>query len=147
VLQSAPRLAENAMAMRLCCVILASLLFSLIATTQAGELYQWKDAKGVTHYSDAPPPKGQYQARNIQVRDGQKPAVVEDTKVTTAAGANCTLARTNLERLKAGGDIGLDANGDGKPDATLGAEERERQTRLAETNIKTFCTPGAATTP
>jgi hypothetical protein len=143
VLQSAPRLAENAMAMRLCCVILASSLFSLAALTQAGELYQWKDAKGVSHYSDAPPPKGQYQARNIQVRDGQKPPVV-DTKVTTTASANCTLAKTNLERLKAGGNIGLDANGDGKPDAPLNAEEHARQTQLAETNIRKFCTAQAS---
>jgi hypothetical protein len=130
------------MAMRMSCVILASLLFSLAGLSQAGELYQWKDAKGVTHYSDAPPPKGQYQARNIQVRDGQKPPVAA-AKVTTAASANCTLSKTNLERLKAGGDIGLDANRDGTPDAPLNAEERARQVELAETNIRKFCTTQA----
>jgi hypothetical protein len=130
------------MAMRVSCVILATLLFSLAGLSQAGELYQWKDAKGVTHYSDAPPPKGQYQARNIQVRDGQKPPVAE-VKVTTTANANCTLSKTNLERLKAGGDIGLDANRDGKPDAPLNAEEQARQVELAETNIRKFCTTQA----
>jgi hypothetical protein len=130
------------MAMRLCHAILATLLFSLAGVSQAGDLYQWKDAKGVSHYSDSPPPEGQYQARNIQVRDGQKPLAVE-TRVTTAASANCTLAKANLERLKAGGDIGLDADGDGKPDAPLNAEERTSQTQLAETNIQKFCTTPA----
>jgi hypothetical protein len=127
----------------------ACLLLAGAAQAQSSEVYQWKDAQGVTHYSDAPPPKGQYAARDIRHRDGEAAAATGTAadKPTTAASANCTLARTNLERLKAGGDIGLDANGDGKPDATLGAEERERQTRLAETNIKTFCTPGAAPTP
>lgn len=130
------------MAMRANCVILATLLFSLAGLSQAGELYQWKDAKGVTHYSDAPPAKGQYQARDIPVRDGQKPPVAE-ARVTTAASANCTLARTNLERLKAGGDIGLDANRDGKPDAPLNAEEQARQMQFAESSIRTFCTTSA----
>jgi hypothetical protein len=26
------------------------------ATAQAAGIYQWKDAKGVTHYTDTPPP-------------------------------------------------------------------------------------------
>jgi hypothetical protein len=125
----------------------ACLLLAGTALAQSGGVYQWKDAQGVTHYSDAPPPKGQYQARDIHHRDGAAPAPTAADAATTAASANCTLARTNLERLKAGGDIGLDANGDGKPDAALGAEERERQTRLAEINIKAFCTPQATATP
>lgn len=133
------------MAVRLRIALLASsLLLGAIALAQAGDLYQWKDAKGVTHYSDAPPPKGQYQARSVHVRDGEAAAaVVGQAKATTAASANCTLAKTNLDRLKAGGDIGLDANGDGKPDAPLSAEERTKQTQLAESNIKTFCAPTA----
>lgn len=125
----------------------ACLLLAGTALAQSGGVYQWKDARGVTHYSDAPPPKGQYQARDIHHRDGAAPAAAAADAPTTAASANCTLARTNLERLQAGGDIGLDADGDGQPDAALSAEERERQTRLAAINIKTFCTPRAATAP
>lgn len=124
----------------------ACLLLAGTALAQSGGVYQWKDAQGVTHYSDAPPPKGQYQARDIHHRDGAAPAATADEPIT-AASANCMLARTNLERLQAGGDIGLDADGDGRPDAALSVEERERQTRLAAINIKTFCTPQAATTP
>ena len=33
-----------------------------------GELYQWKDANGVTHYSDAPPP-GQTSYENRSIRN------------------------------------------------------------------------------
>lgn len=136
------------MAVRLRIALLASsLLLGATALAPASDLYQWKDSKGVTHYSDAPPPKGQYQARSVHHRDGQPAApVVGPAHATTAASANCTLAKTNLERLKAGGDLGLDANGDGKPDAPLGAEERTKQTHLAESNIKTFCAPTTITT-
>ena len=35
-------------------VLALALPAALVAT--GGELYQWKDANGVTHYSDAPPP-------------------------------------------------------------------------------------------
>ena len=33
-----------------------ALLVAVAAPAVAGELYQWKDANGVTHYSDSPPP-------------------------------------------------------------------------------------------
>jgi hypothetical protein len=125
----------------------ACLLLAGAALAQSGGIYQWKDAQGVTHYSDAPPPKGQYAARDIHHRDGAAPATTAADEPTTAASANCTLARTNLERLQAGGDIGLDADGDGQPDAALSAEEHERQKRLAAINIKTFCTPQAPAAP
>jgi hypothetical protein len=58
---------------------------------------------------------------------------------------NCALAKTNLDRLKTGGDIGLDANGDGKPDAPLSDAERTKQTELAEANIQTYCKQAPAT--
>jgi hypothetical protein len=145
VLESTPRLAETAMAASLRTAVLAAALLTVPAVaSHAGDLYQWKDAKGVTHYSDAPPAKGQYRARSIDVRAGQPaPAATEQVKPTTTASANCSLARTNLERLKAGGNIGLDANGDGKPDAPLSAEESLRQTQLAQASIKSYCTPQA----
>jgi hypothetical protein len=109
----------------------------------AGDVYQWKDAKGVTHYSDAPPPKGQYQARDVHQRDGEAPAA--SASVAPVTDKNCALAKTNLDRLKTGGDIGLDANGDGKPDAPLSDAERTKQTELAEANIQNYCKQAPAT--
>ena len=48
-------------------------VLALTAGLAHAQVYQWKDAQGVTHYSDAPPPKGQYDARYIH---NQVPAPV-----------------------------------------------------------------------
>ena len=119
-----------------------------LAQAQVDGLYQWKDAKGVTHYSDAPPPKGTYKARTVHVREGvATTADVEPAKPTTTASANCTLAQANLKRLQAGGDIGPDANGDGKPDSTFTAQQLVEQTQLAQKNTQAYCTPKATPAP
>jgi len=125
---------------------LAVVVVALLAcgVAGAGDVYQWKDAKGVTHYSDAPPPKGQYQARDVSHRDDEAAAASKDA--APVIDKNCALAKTNLDRLKTGGDIGLDANGDGKPDAPLSDAERVKQTELAEANIQTFCKQAAPAT-
>lgn len=126
--------------------IVASLLACTAAA--AGDLYQWKDAHGVTHYADAPPPKGAFKARNVEIRDGQAaaaPAAPSDAvKPKPSDAAQCALARTNLERLQAGGNIGVDANGDGQPDAPMGAAEQAKQTELAQRQIHVFCNAKAA---
>jgi hypothetical protein len=124
---------------------LAAVTIALLAcgAASAGDVYQWKDAKGVTHYSDAPPPKGQYQARDVRHRDDEAPAASTDAAPVT--DKNCALAKTNLDRLKTGGDIGLDANGDGQPDAPLSDFQRTKLTELAETNIRTFCKQATGT--
>jgi hypothetical protein len=124
---------------------LAAVAGALLAcgVASAGDVYQWKDAKGVTHYSDAPPPKGQYQARDVHHRDDEAPAASANPAPVT--DKNCALAKTNLDRLKTGGNIGLDADGDGKPDAPLGDAERTKQMELAEANIRTYCKQAPAT--
>ena len=127
---------------------LAVVVVALLAcgVAGAGDVYQWKDAKGVTHYSDAPPPKGQYQARDVTHRDVEAAAASKDAAPVT--DKNCALAKTNLDRLKTGGDMGLDANRDGRPDAPFSDAERARQTQMAEAKIKIYCAPtAAATTP
>ena len=129
------------MAVRLPTALLVSaLVLGAVALAYAGDLYQWKDSKGVTHYADAPPAKGHaYRARSI--REQAATPVVVDAKPATPANINCTLAQANLEHLKAGGNIGIDANRDGKPDSLMSADEQARQRQLAEQNIKTYCTP------
>ena len=113
---------------------IACLLACLVLTAQAQSngVYKWKDAKGVTHYSDSPPPAGRYGS------------VLPDAASRVAApakpDARCTTARSNIDRLKSGAArIGLDANRDGKPDAPMSADERTRQLALAEASAKTFC--------
>jgi hypothetical protein len=137
------------MAMRLhTTTALLALLLSGAALAQSDGLYQWKDGKGVTHYSDAPPPKGQYKSRNVHVREGVAAAATDGpAKAITSADANCTLAQANLKRLQAGGNIGPDANGDGKPDSSFTAQQMAEQTQLAQKNIRAYCTPQATPRP
>lgn len=124
--------------------VIAALLLACTAAS-AGDLYQWKDAHGVTHYADAPPPKGAFKARNLEIRDGQAaPAAADAVKPKPSDASQCALAQTNLQRLQTGGDIGVDANGDGKPDAPMSASEQAKQTELAQRQIHVFCNAKAA---
>ncbi|QSX79679.1 DUF4124 domain-containing protein [Agrilutibacter solisilvae] len=103
----------------------------------AGQVYQWKDAKGVTHYSDSPPPETAYKNRNV---DDAPPAAA----AAKTEDPRCAIARMNLQRLKdAKGPVGLDADGDGKPDKEMTAEETAAQVHLAETTLKNTCAAGA----
>ena len=114
----------------------ASLGLALLLATPAfaGTVYQWKDAKGVTHYSDSPPP-AQQGVRNRQLKDGASP----DAAAKAAEDPGCVTARSNLTRLKGSQPVGLDANGDGKPDSELSADDRARQVQQTEQMLKTSC--------
>ncbi len=105
----------------------------------AGELYQWKDAKGVTHYADAPPVGQVYKSRilNNAGYGGQA------TAPKTAESAQCMTARMNLEHLTGSQPIGFDADGDGKPDAVFDAAQRAEQTRLAGKAVERRCAASA----
>ena len=98
-------------------------------------VYQWKDANGVTHYTDVAP-KQSHQSRDIEVKDG-KPA---DTAAKQPESEQCTKARGNVARLQAGGPIGIDTNGDGKPDRNMSADEHKAQLELNQAAVKAFCT-------
>jgi hypothetical protein len=122
--------------------VLVPLLLGLVGAAHAVGVYQWKDARGVTHYADAPPPAGTYHARELHAPAAtpeSAPAPAAPTAAKPTTDSNCTIARANLARLQAGGPIGLDADGDGKPDAVMGDSERASQATLAERNIATFC--------
>ncbi|MBB4127958.1 hypothetical protein GGR77_003280 [Xanthomonas translucens] len=123
---------------RLCCLCL------LCASGVAGAatLYQWKDAQGVTHYSQSPPPGGKYQARRVDSHGG---APAETSEVAAPAeNANCLSARKNLDILGKPGKVMTDRDGDGKPDTELDDTQRQAQKALAEAAIKAYCAPPAA---
>ncbi|MFC5570465.1 DUF4124 domain-containing protein [Lysobacter yangpyeongensis] len=103
----------------------------------AGTVYQWKDAKGVTHYSDAPPPSHEG-VQNRHLKDAP-PAPATSSEASASEDPNCVTARTNLVQLKRDQPVGLDANGDGKPDKVMDAEERAQQVQQNERMIKAFC--------
>ncbi|WP_147653434.1 DUF4124 domain-containing protein [Vulcaniibacterium gelatinicum] len=133
----------------LLCAVLACGAF---AAQAAETIYQWKDANGVTHYSSTPPPKGaKYQRREV-AGDRAKPPAAEPAPASAPAGsaaapaagdsARCEQARRNLEYLRSGAVVGLDANGDGQPDAPLDEAARARQAELAQAAIKAYCRGG-----
>ena len=119
--------------------ILAPILVLVLAsaTAQAAGIYQWKDARGVTHYSDVPPPNTN--TANVQ------PDAAARVAAPTKPDPRCATARANIQQLKSGrADIGLDADGDGRPDAVMTEAERGEQLRQAEAAEKAFCPAPAA---
>lgn len=113
----------------------------LAATLQAGEVYQWKDANGVTHYSQTPPEKGQYQQRAITNRGASQASAAEPA--ARQEHPQCTAARNNLQTLQAKVPV-HEVDADGKPGRVLTDAERTSQIDIANAEIKAYCAPAPA---
>ncbi|PPU77938.1 DUF4124 domain-containing protein [Xanthomonas sp. NCPPB 1638] len=125
---------------------LCALLMLASAAAGATDLYKWKDAKGVTHYTETPPPTGQrYEARRIDARSGT--AAIAASETATPESADCLAARRNLEVLSGKGEVTMGTGTDGKPGTTLDPEARAAQRNLAEAATKAYCKPAAAGAP
>lgn len=112
----------------------------------AGEVYQWKDANGVTHYSQTPPKQGKYETRSIYHR--QQATTGNDAGAAPAAeSSQCTTARKNIELLQSGAPLRMDSDGDGKPDRDLNDSERAGQLQIAQTVVRVNCGPTTAKAP
>lgn len=118
----------------LCCLLLLA-----SATANAATVYKWKDANGVTQYSEKPPAGQKFETRQVQGRDPV--ARTEAPAAAPTEPAACTTARSNLTVLAGQGAVMQDTNGDGKADTALTPEQREAQKGLAEAAIKAYCTP------
>jgi uncharacterized protein DUF4124 len=117
------------------------LIVSACAPAFAQKVYQWKDAKGVTHYSDSPPPNQQAKDRRI---DNRGEPVVQATAVgTSVENPQCTTAKLNLQLLAGKNAVQQDTDGDGKPDKTLGDDDRANQREFATAAVKAYCKPAA----
>ena len=148
----------------LSCLLLALCLTMAISPLAAQTVYQWKDAKGVTHYSDSPPPKGGTR-REVRTSAGtpatsaptvaasskdkeEKPGVAPPqaappvTPPVVADSAKCAMAQHNLESLQSNGAVGMDTDKDGYADAEIGAEDRTKYVGLANEAIKANCPGG-----
>ena len=110
-----------------------------LAQQTAGEVYQWTDANGVTHYSQTPPAQGRYEHRLITTGGTPAPAVA--APADAAANPQCTAARANITALQGEADVMQDTDGDGKPDQVLDARQRADQLALAQAAAKAYCTP------
>lgn len=124
--------------MKLSCALGLALL-AASAAAGAGNLYKWKDANGVTHYSEKPPEGRQYDTRRIDARAGVAPAETPEARPESDA---CTAARRNLEVLGGSGPVVMqDTDGDGKPDTPLDEGQRAAQKNLADAAVKAYCVP------
>ncbi|TBR12181.1 MAG: DUF4124 domain-containing protein [Lysobacter sp.] len=123
-----------------------AVLALLVMPAIAGEIYTWRDARGVMHYSDSPPPGQKHAIRSISDRGT---AIVAAPAAKAAPNSDCSNARSNLTLLQGTGKIGIDDNKDGKPDRELTVAERSRRLKLAQAQIETYCdapTANAVTT-
>ncbi|MEL1266166.1 DUF4124 domain-containing protein [Pseudoxanthomonas putridarboris] len=123
------------------CLTATALCLVAALTAQAQQIYQWKDSKGVTHYSDSPPPD--QQAQNRRINHYGAPAAEATPAGQPVENPQCTTARKNLEILGNQGPVQQDTDGDGKPDTTLDDAGRANQRSLAEAAVKAYCVPAA----
>lgn len=112
-------------------LLLALLSVDAVAQSTDGRLYQWKDANGVTHFSQTPPPRGAYRTRTV---NAQAPAAAPASAAPAEPPA-CVRARANLALLQSDQPLRLE----GEDTAELSAEQRNAQTELAEAAIRANC--------
>ena len=113
---------------------LALLLVAAPTLAQQQRVYQWKDANGVTHYTDLPPTQA-HKSRDIDNRGG----AADIATVKPVETEQCANSRNNLQRLQANQSVGVDTDGDGKSDRNLSSDERASQIELNQAAIKAYC--------
>lgn len=123
-------------------LVTALALLIAAAPLAASEVYSWKDARGVTHYSQTPPPAGtRFEVRNVSAGgNASTPAAVPATAASTNAGGDstqCELARTNVAALKGEGAV-QQLGADGTP-RELAGNERADQLALSEAAVRAYC--------
>lgn len=120
-------------------VVLGLLLAAAASAAHAAPVYQWKDANGVTHYSDKPPAGEQYKDRRIDPRG--EPVAQAEPAGKSVQSPECLQARKNLDVLNTSSRV-LQAGADGKPAGQpLDAQQLANQRTLAEAAQKAYCTP------
>lgn len=123
-------------------VAAAAFVLPLLAgVAGAQEVYKWKDAKGVTHYSDAPPPGAKATKSTVKTTAATPAATAV---AAPAESAECTTSRKNLALLQGKAPVGVDADKDGKPDTNMSDAERAAQAKLAQAGVDAYCKPAAA---
>lgn len=121
---------------RLPILILAAAGVLAAAAVHGSEVYQWKDANGITHYSQTPPPKGSYQQRAIS---GERAGSAQPVATQAAAeDPRCATAQANVAALASGRPV-HEAGEEGQPGRALNDAERASQTELANAAVKAYC--------
>ena len=143
---------------------LAAVAIALLAcgVASAGDVYQWKDAKGISHYSNTPPPSGAYKTRVVHSDDtpaaapaaatasaapsptpSPTPATAPAAEANPGEDPGCAIARKDIELLQAQAPVLMDSDGDGKPDKILTDEDRAKHLQVAQSALKGRCAQAA----
>lgn len=136
-------------------IVLALLIIPTLATAQ---VYKWKDANGVAHYSETPPNQGT-KYNEVKMNSGEV-APVATAEVNNEQGENnseggsseptakpvtdtpdnrkklCSSLKTNLATLQGSGPVVMQQ--DGKPTA-LDAGQRKQQLATAQAQYNQYC--------
>jgi len=136
--------------MRRCLAFLVLLSLCPLAFAQA---YKWKDAQGVTHYADSPPP-GNARFEKIKTNGSAeapapastaaKPAAASTAPAGTQVADNpanrarlCTQLRSNMDTLNKDQTVSIDdGKGGTKP---LDDAGRKRQVEMTQAQMTLYC--------
>ncbi|MCB1560767.1 MAG: DUF4124 domain-containing protein [Xanthomonadales bacterium] len=120
-------------------ILVPLMLAVAMPSVHAGEqkVYKWTDNNGVTHYTQAPPPKGStYEATSMrEPRPARNDAVAEPEVELSPL---CKKVRANLDILNSAKVVTMDTDGDGESE-TLSDEQRQTQVSLAEQQWEAYC--------
>jgi Domain of unknown function (DUF4124) len=138
------------------------LVFACASTAAtAADVYKWIDAGGVVHYSDtrpAPGVKAELLHLTLTTATSEPAAAGADAATAQSAGAarkakstapqlassvmnaqkRCDQARQSLGLLQGDGPVGIDTQGNGKPQP-LDARARQARIASARSVIATYC--------
>ncbi len=133
------------------------LLAAVAATTghAADKVYKWKDANGVVHFSDAPPPKGtefnnvRIVNQNTGITQTEPQAAPPAGDATAAAGeakapadngaaARCASAQDRVALLSSAQPLTVQQDGKYVP---MPAADRAAELNIAKATVASLCSP------
>ncbi|PIQ36497.1 MAG: hypothetical protein COW59_12255 [Lysobacterales bacterium CG17_big_fil_post_rev_8_21_14_2_50_64_11] len=134
-----------------CFTVALALLGPFAAVHADDQVYHWVDAKGVSHYSDSPPPGDGAGVREIAINSRPPAAAVDADALASNASAPpstrsitesrrqlCERARQNLTTLQGQTDVAQDIDGDGVNEL-LDADQRQAELKRAQGAITAYC--------
>lgn len=141
--------------------MLPTLLISLLLVLPAiagAQVYKWKDAKGVVHYSDSPPPNGvKFKTLHIRAQSDQPPPSNDHGDKGNQADGNsgaqeagngngrsaqlkrfCAQLQSNITLLKSNQNLQrMDSKGKATP---IDAKVRAQQLKQQQLRYNAYCT-------
>lgn len=132
---------------------LALVLMVLVSPLAYAQAYKWKDAQGVTHYADAPPP-GNAKYEKIKTNGtaqapapaGTAAALATATRAAPAGASSdtpenrahlCTQLRGNMDILNKEAIVSMDDGAGGKKQ--LDDASRKRQIEMTQAQMTLYC--------